>query len=266
MLPKEKDIEVPLLKALSQLGGQGKPNDIYPLVTKAFPKIPAEDFLEQISTGANKWTNRIQWARQALINKGELSSPERGLWAVTDLGLERIQVANTGDAELPTQTLEDLYQDYENDMKSRLLDMLTNLTPRQFEGFAKKLMEAYGFVDMKVTGTGPDGGIDGFGRIRLGLATINAAFQCKRWKGNVGRTEVDKFRGAIQGEYEQGVFFTTSDFTSQSKEASIKRGAVPIILLNGISIVALMIEKEFGVRSRPVQLYQPTLADFDFDQ
>lgn len=267
MLPKQKDIEIPLLQVLAHLGGQGKPSEIYPLITRSFPNVPPEDFLEQISTGANKWTNRIQWARQALIGKGELFSPERGVWAITETGQQRIQ---TGSAEgsistASVQSLEDLYQDYESDMKSRLLDILNDLNPRQFEGFAKKLMEAYGFVDLNITGTGPDGGIDGFGRIRLGLATINAAFQCKRWHGNVSRTEVDKFRGAIQGEYEQGVFFTTSDFTSQAKVASIKKGAVPIILLNGVSIVDLMIEKELGVRSRPVQLFQPTLADFEFE-
>jgi restriction system protein len=126
-------------------------------------------------------------------------------------------------------------------------------------------MEAYGFVDVEITDVGPDGGIDGFGKIRLGLATINAAFQCKRWKGNVGRTEVDKFRGAIQGEYEQGVFFTTSEFTNQAKEASIRKGAVPVILLNGSSMVDIMIEKELGVRAQPIQLYQPTFSDFELD-
>jgi restriction system protein len=49
MLPKQKDVEIPLLEILLQLGGRGKPQDIYPLVTKAFPDIPEEDFLKQIS-------------------------------------------------------------------------------------------------------------------------------------------------------------------------------------------------------------------------
>ena len=59
---------------------------------------------------------------------------------------------------------------------------------------------------MEVTGAGADGGIDGHGRLRVGVATMRAAFQCKRWEGSVGRPEVDKFRGAIQGEFEQGLF------------------------------------------------------------
>jgi hypothetical protein len=37
MLPKQKDIEIPLLRVRVQIAGRGKPPDIYPLVKKAFP-------------------------------------------------------------------------------------------------------------------------------------------------------------------------------------------------------------------------------------
>lgn len=155
-----------------------------------------------------------------------------------------------------------MYEDYEVSFRSQLLDKLNELTPRQFELFAPKLLQAYGFVDVKVTNISSDGGIDGYGKLRLGLATMNVAFQCKRWQGNVGRPEVDKFRGAIQGEFEQGVFFVTSDFTPQAREASLKRGAVPIILLNGESIVDLMIQKGIGVERIPLYMYYRRPADF----
>ncbi len=95
------------------------------------------------------------------------------------------------------------------------------------EQFARRLLRAYGFIDLKVTQTSKDGGIDRYGKLRLGLAIMNVAFQCKRWQGSVGRPEVDKFRGAIQGEFEQGVLFTTSDFTPDARDASLKKGAVP---------------------------------------
>jgi restriction system protein len=61
--------------------------------------------------------------------------------------------------------------------------------------------------------------------------------------------------GAIQGEFEQGIFFTTSDFTDGAKAVSLKKGAVPIILLDGESIVDLMIDKQFGVKRRPMEPY-----------
>lgn len=91
---------------------------------------------------------------------------------------------------------------------------------------------------------------------------MNAAFQCKRWKGNVGVKEIDQFRGAIQGEYEQGLFFTTSSFTGKATKKSIKRGSVPIILMNGAYIVNLMIEKELGVEKKPLYLYYEKVQDF----
>jgi restriction system protein len=156
----------------------------------------------------------------------------------------------------------ELYDEYETAFRSQLLDNLHELTPRQFEIFAKKLLQAYGFVEVKVTTLSSDGGIDGYGKLRLGLATMNAAFQCKRWQGNIGRPEVDKFRGAIQGEFEQGVFFATSDFTEQARKASLKKGAVPIILLNGGSIVNLMMQKGIGVERVPMYLHYERPADF----
>lgn len=42
MLPKQQEIEVPLLEVLVDLGGQGQPKDIYPLVTQKFPQIREE--------------------------------------------------------------------------------------------------------------------------------------------------------------------------------------------------------------------------------
>jgi restriction system protein len=42
-------------------------------------------------------------------------------------------------------------------------------------------------------------------------------------------------------------------------DASIKKGAVPVILLNGESVVDLMIEKEFGALKKPLQIYEDQL-------
>ena len=85
---------------------------------------------------------------------------------------------------------------------------------------------------------------------------MNVAFQCKRWNiGSVSRKEIDAFRGAIQGEYEQGLFFTTSTFTKEAMAYSIKQGAVPIILIDGKMIVDFMIEKQFGIEHENLPIY-----------
>ena len=94
MLPKEHYIQIPLLKALVDLGGQGKSRDVYEVVTRLFPEVPAEDFLEELAAGANKWANRIRWVRQELVANGQMSSPQRGIWAITELGRKRISTGS----------------------------------------------------------------------------------------------------------------------------------------------------------------------------
>lgn len=152
-----------------------------------------------------------------------------------------------------------LHGKYVLQLKQRILRDLKDLSPAEFEKFAKRLLDEYGFHDTAVTQLSGDGGIDGYGRLKVGLASLNVAFQCKKWnKGNIQRPEIDKFRGASQGEYEQGLFFTTASFSEGAIQASIKRGAVPIILVDGSAIVDLMIEKGFGVQVETLSI--PTYA------
>ncbi len=262
MMPKQALIEVPLLQVLAEMpGGEAKPSDVYPRLEKRFPELTKADLAEQLDSGGSKWTNRVQWVRQSLVSKGEMSSPSRGSWAITDRGHARIATEKSKAMPTPTGPLNlvALQDEYLAQFKDNLLERLIGLTPAQFEDFAKKLLNAYGFIDMKVTSISRDGGIDGYGQLKVGLAAMGVAFQCKKWQGNVPRPEVDKFRGAIQGEFEQGIFFTTSEFTEGAKAASLKRGAVPIILLDGERIVDLMIDKQFGVRRRPLELYSDEL-------
>ena len=107
--------------------------------------------------------------------------------------------------------LQGLHERYISQLKERIITDLRRLSPEAFEIFAKELLDVYGFEDTCVTQVSGDGGIDGYGRLKVGLAHLNVAFQCKRWRrGNVQRTEIDKFRGASQGDFEQGVFFATT--------------------------------------------------------
>jgi hypothetical protein len=46
---------------------------------------------ERVSTGEHRVDNRIAWTRQNLKDKGELSMPDRGTWAITQKGIERIE-------------------------------------------------------------------------------------------------------------------------------------------------------------------------------
>ena len=141
-----------------------------------------------------------------------------------------------------------LHSKYTQEFKESILENLKAITPEDFEFFCKKLLEVYGFKDLKVTQVKKDGGLDGYGKLKVGISYLNVAFQSKRWRNtSVGRTEIDKFRGAIQGDFEQGIFITTSTFSRDALNATTKKGAVPIILIDGNMIVEIMIEKRFGV-------------------
>ena len=146
---------------------------------------------------------------------------------------------------------------YANNFREKLLEKLKNLTPADFEVFSKKFLEAYGFEDMETSPPGRDGGIDGRGKLKVGMAYLRVAFQSKRWnKKTVGRREVNQFRGDIQGKVEQGYFFTTSSFTKEAEEVSFQPGAVPIILFDGNAIVDFMIAKEIGVEAKSLVIYE----------
>ena len=143
--------------------------------------------------------------------------------------------------------------------RQKMLQELKRMPPAAFEAFGRELLDGYGFESTEVTQVSGDGGIDGFGRLKVGLAHLNVAFQCKRWRtATIQRPEIDRFRGAAQGAYEQGIFFTTSTFSSGAIGASIKPGAIPIVLIDGAAIVDLMIQKKIRIESALMEI--PTFA------
>lgn len=150
-------------------------------------------------------------------------------------------------------------REYKESARNEIISSLRKLSPRQFEIFAKILLREYGFEEMVVTKATRDGGIDGNGQLRIGISYLNVAYQCKHWSKTVDRPEIDKFRGAIQGEYEQGLFFITSRFTDGAIAASRKPGAVPITLFDAGAIVDIMFEKQFGVQMESIQIPIPAL-------
>ena len=145
---------------------------------------------------------------------------------------------------------------------NKIINHLYSLTPEEFEQFSQKFLASYGFEDMEVTKKGRDGGIDVFGFLEVGISKLHVAAQCKRYKlGNkVSRPDISQFRGDIQGEYQQGIFITTSEFTQEAKDTAVKAGCVPIVLIDGQTLAEIMIDKEIGVNVRSIPIY-----DFEVD-
>src|SRR5258708_1476797 len=112
-------------------------------------------------------------------------------------------------------------------------------------------MQAMGYGGFRpesgeVVGGPGDRGIDGIIYLdKLGLETIY--LQAKRWDGSVGRPEVQKFSGSLDGvRAKKGVMVTTSTFAPSAAEyvASIDKR---IVLVDGERLVNLMTEHSVGV-------------------
>jgi restriction system protein len=98
----------------------------------------------------------------------------------------------------------------------------------------------------RAIGRSGDGGIDGIIKEdKLGLDVIYV--QAKRWEAVVGRPEIQKFAGALQGQRaNKGVFITTSSFTREAEEyANIINSK--IILIDGERLTGLMVDHNVGV-------------------
>ena len=87
MFPRSKEVENAILDILFELGGNGKTKEIYPLMTKKF-SITESELHEKLPAGANKWINKIQWARANLVIKKLIKPVKvRGLWEISDRGI-----------------------------------------------------------------------------------------------------------------------------------------------------------------------------------
>ena len=87
------------------------------------------------------------------------------------------------------------------------------------------------------SGKSGDGGIDGIIKEdRSGLDVIYV--QAKRWDATVGRPEIQKFAGALQGHRaRKGVFITTSTFSADAIEFAARIDS-KIVLIDGAALAA----------------------------
>jgi restriction system protein len=113
----------------------------------------------------------------------------------------------------------------------------------------------------RVTRATADGGIDGIIKEdRLGLDAIYV--QAKRWEATVGRPEIQKFAGSLEGERaRKGVFITTSGFSPEAREY-VNRIDKRIVLIDGPTLADLMIEHAVGVTTG--REYVVPRLDLDF--
>ena len=248
------------------------------------------------------FNNRVGWARSYLKQAGLLASPKRGFFTITQKGSELLTTNPTqvdtsillqypefiefknrkkdkseSESEIvlsfeqestltPEDALASAYNKLSSTLESEILSSVKEASPSFFERVVVDLLVKMGYGGNRrdagrALGKSGDGGIDGIiNEDRLGLDVIY--IQAKRWEGAVGRPEIQKFAGALQGQRaRKGVFITTSSFTKEAREyASVIESK--IILIDGEHLSKLMAEHNVGV-SR-VGLYEVKKVDSDY--
>lgn len=166
----------------------------------------------------------------------------------------------------PEELFSQAYQRLRGNLEAELLEQVKSASPAFFERLVIDLLVAMGYGGSRqdagrAIGRSGDGGIDGIIKEdKLGLDVIYV--QAKRWEGTVGRPEIQKFAGALQGQRaNKGVFITTSGF---SKEAEDYAGVISskIILITGEQLSKLMVDHNVGVS--PISKYELKRIDSDY--
>ena len=139
-------------------------------------------------------------------------------------------------------------------LHKRLLEM----DSYEFEELIAQLLAEIGFDDIEVTQRSRDGGIDVRGTLVVGdVIRTRMAVQVKKWglKNRVQSQTVQQVRGSL-GTHEQGLIITTSAFTSGARTEAARPNAVPVALMNGEQLVALLAQYEIGVTRRAHDLLE----------
>jgi restriction system protein len=265
----------PLLDCLRALGGSARPKEVSSWIARKLD-LPSEVTEATIKSGANRFHNQVQWARQYLVWEGLLDDSKRGVWTLSPLGwktqiddglartifLERVKVgrARSTPSTTPPEATENTPPDEVQELN--LLEVLRDLPPYGFELICGRLLREHGFEDVEVTQRSRDGGIDGYGLLRLSpFVSLRVAFQAKRYKDVVSRSAVGEFRNALLGRAEKGVFLTTGRFTPDAAAEAARDGVIPIELIDGEQLVELF--QSAGIGVKPKTVYEVDHAFFD---
>ena len=181
-------------------------------------------------------------------------------------GTVQSAVAAASDSASPEEALDAAYGRLRTGLEEELLEAVKTAPPVFFEQLVIDLLVRMGYGGSRTdaaraVGRAGDGGIDGvIDEDRLGLDVIYV--QAKRWDAAVGRPEIQKFAGALQGQRaRKGIFITTSNFTREAEDYA-QRIENRIILIDGRRLARLMFD--FDVGATPRSTYTVKQLDSDY--
>jgi len=298
-IPDYQSIMLPLLQLASN-GEQHSFREAVEQLADQFALADSERAELLPSGTAHLFANRVGWARTYLKQAGLLSAPKRGAFVITEAGTallakrparidnnllnqyeafrsfrtrgrsEEEQAGQRAAVPVAEQTPEDAmavaYQRVRMELEAELLEQVKAASPAFFERLVVDLLVAMGYGGSRqeagrAIGRSGDGGVDGMiNEDKLGLDVLY--IQAKRWDAVVGRPEIQKFAGALQGQRaSKGVFITTSSYSKDAVDFA-NTISIKIILIDGANLVRLMVDHDVGVGK--VGTYELKRIDTDY--
>lgn len=254
-------------KALKELGGSGRNDEINKKVYQIL-KL-SDNILEILHTGRTTFSEvdyRLAWARTLLKNYGAIINSARSVWVVAPefSNINEVSGEEVEKSKYKSKTPSDIFtKSQEMDKgnmpsediieiktwRQQLYEILMNMNPYAFERLTQRLLRESGFTDVEVTKRSGDGGIDGYGKLKInGIIGFNIAFQCKRYQGTVGAPEIRDFRGSLTRNIEKGLFVTTGTFSAAAKEEAANIGKQQIDLIDGETFLDMLAEYSIGLK------------------
>lgn len=283
-IPDYQTLMLPLLRFAAD-GNDHTTREAVEALATEFQLTPAERN-ELLASGQQAiFNNRVGWANSYLKKARLFESPRRGALRITDRGkqilgdnptridikyLERFpefiefrdasrnnrettitESVAVATEQTPEEALELAHQSLRLSLAQDILSRILSCSPTFFERLVVELLVKMGYGGSRRDageriGQSGDGGIDGIIKEdRLGLDTIY--IQAKRWQGSVGRPEIQKFVGALQGQRaKKGVFITTSSYTAEAIDYA-SRIDTKVVLIDGQLLANLMMDFDVGV-------------------
>jgi len=273
----------PAYVALQDLDGSG---DLDSIIDKIVENVGISDETADILHGGSgsqtEMEYQLAWVKHYFKKVGILDK-DSSLWVMTpegnalgvDAAMEKIRIVRKAEQQARAKNKEQNKKTKDQDnidepdeecgeslpeWKVRLSEVLKNMNPYAFERLSRRLIQECGFSHVTVTKKSGDGGIDGYGKLKInGIFTFNVAFQCKRYSGTVPTSDIRDFRGSLTTDIEKGIFITTGKFSREAEKEASDKGKKQIDLIDGDEFMDKIAEYRIGVK--PVTTYE---VDEDF--
>ena len=283
-IPDFQTLMLPLLKVVAD-GREYRLRDVVELLAEEF-HLTDEERQQLLPSGRYPtFDNRTAWAKTYLKKAGLIDQPRRAYFQLTARGrevlksspslinmkfleqfpeymafkenseqaetLQQLAPSTSSQNETPEELIESGAKTIRKELAGEILQRVKGCPPAFFERLVVELLVKMGYGGTRqdagrAIGRSGDEGIDGvIHEDRLGLDVIY--LQAKRWESVVGRPEIQKFVGALQGQRaKKGVFITTSDFTKEAVDY-VRNIDNKVVLINGALLANLMIDHNVGV-------------------